>query len=94
MSELSTDEISALVTVAPAGGVYRAGWNYRVFNATASQGLTEIISKGKLYNTHKLTAAGMAAVLALPDDYSAPGGLYPRARDVQKVKAIVRGLVL
>ena len=90
--ELSTDEINALVTVALAGGVHRAGWNYRVFAATASQGLTEIISKGKLYNTHKLTVAGMAAVLALPDDYSPPDGFYPRARDILKAKAIVRGL--
>ena len=85
-------EISILVTVALAGGQYRAMWNYETFRSIEHKGLTTIVNRVDVYNAHKLTPAGIQAVLDLPDDYKPKSGFYPRAGDVQKAKAIVREL--
>jgi hypothetical protein len=88
--DLTDDEINALVTVALAGGQRRAVWNYKRYNALAHKGLTEIIHMGKVYYTHRLTRAGIEAVLALPDDYRR--SFYPLPADIAKAKAIARTL--
>lgn len=89
-TELSTDEINALVTVALAFGQRRAVSNFKRYNSLAAKGLTKVTHKGKVYYTHRLTRAGIEAVLALPDDYS--HGFYPLPQDIKKAKAIARKL--
>jgi len=92
MTTLDQNEISVLVTIALAGGQYRAMSNYETFRSIAHKGLTTIVNRIDVYNVHKLTSAGIQAVLALPDDYKPKSGFYPRASDIQKAKAIVREL--
>ena len=92
MITLDQYEISVLVTIALAGGQYRAMSNYETFRSIEHKGLTTIVNRVDVYNAHKLTPAGIQAVLDLPDDYKPKTGFYPIAIDVQKAKAIVRGL--
>ena len=92
MITLDQYEISVLVTIALAGGQYRAMSNYETFRSIEHKGLTTIVNRVDVYNAHKLTPAGIQAVLALPDDYKPKSGFYPIAGDIQKAKAIVREL--
>ena len=92
MITLDQYEISVLVTIALAGGQYRAMTNYETFRSIEQKGLTTIVNRVDVYNAHKLTPAGIQAVLALPDDYKPKSWFYPIAGDIQKAKAIVREL--
>jgi hypothetical protein len=67
-------------------------WNYKTFRSIEHKGLTTVVNQDEVYNAHKLTSTGIQAVLDLPDDYKPKSGFYPIARDIQKAKAIVRGL--
>lgn len=79
-----------LIWIALKGGKARAHWRHGKFNALDRAGLTEVVSKGEIYHTHKLTAAGIEAILAMPDDLEAD--MYPLPQDIAEAKAIVRGL--
>jgi hypothetical protein len=92
MVTLDQYEISVLVTIALADGQYRAMSNYETFRSIEHKGLTTVVNRVDVYNAHKLTPAGIQAVLDLPDDYKPKSGFYPIASDIQKAKAIVRGL--
>jgi len=88
---MNDQEISDLVTIALAGGKRRAVWSYRRFDALEKRGFTQDVSAGKAGHTHQITAAGIAAVLALPDDYAYHS--YPLPYDVQKAKGILQRLL-
>jgi len=79
-----------LIWIALKGGKARAHWNHGAFNRLDEMGLSETVSRGKVYHTHKLTRAGIEAILSLPDDLQAD--LYPLPSDIAKAKEIIRGL--
>jgi hypothetical protein len=87
---LTSEETGALVWIALKNGKARAHWRHGKFNALDQKGLTEVIRKGEIFHTHKLTQAGILAVLALPDDLGAD--FYPLPRDIAKAKMIVAQL--
>ena len=76
-----------LLWIALKGGKARAHYNHGKFNELDQMGLTEVVSKGAIYHTHKLTPAGIEAVLNMPDDLQAD--FYPLPHDIAKAKAIV-----
>jgi uncharacterized protein YbgA (DUF1722 family) len=79
-----------LVTIALAGGECAIERDYAKYNPLEQRVLTEVIHHGSAYNTHKLTRAGIKAVLDLPNNYRQ--GSYPLPRDIVKAKSIVREL--
>lgn len=81
--ELTTDEINALVWIALQGGERAIERDYEKYDVLTRRGLTEIIHQGNAYTTHKLTRAGIEAVLELPNDYRQ--GSYPLPRDIVRL---------
>jgi hypothetical protein len=67
----ASEEHQTLIWIALKGGKARAHWRHGKFNALDKAGLTEVVSKGEIFHTHKLTVAGIEAILALPDDLEA-----------------------
>ena len=59
MITLDQYEISVLVTIALAGGQYRAMSNYKTFSSIEHKGLTTVVNRDDVYNAHKLTPAGI-----------------------------------
>ena len=86
----ASEEHSTLIWIALRGGKARAHWRHGKYNALDRAGLTEVVSKGEIYHTHKLTAAGIEAVLNMSDDLGAD--FFPLPSDIAKAKAMVRGL--
>ena len=85
--KIASDEHRTLIWIALKGGKARAHYNHGKFNALDRAGLTEVVSEGKVYHTHRLTSAGKTAVLNLPDDLQAD--FFPLPQDIAKAKAIV-----
>lgn len=87
---IASERNIALIRIALRGGKAWAHWNNGAFNRLDEQGLSETIKRGEVNNTHKLTQAGIEAVLALPDDLECDW--FPLPQDIAEAKAIVRGL--
>lgn len=86
----ASEQDRTLIWIALKGGKARAHWNHGAFKRLDEAGLSETIKRGQIYHTHKLTLAGIQAILALPDDLEAD--LYPLPSDIAEAKEIVRGL--
>ena len=86
----ASERDSTLIWIALKGGKTRAHHNHGKFNALDRVRLTEVVSKGEIYHTHKLTQAGIKAILNMPDDLQAD--MFPLPQDIAKAKEIVRGL--
>jgi hypothetical protein len=84
---LASEEHQTLIHIALKGGKARAHWRHGKFNALDKAGLTEVVSKGEIYTTHKLTPAGIEAVLNMPDDLEVD--LFPLPIDIARAKRIV-----
>ncbi len=83
----ASEEDRTLIWIALKGGKARAHWNHGVFNTLDQKGLTEVVSKGKIYHTHKLTTAGIEAILNMPDNLQAD--FFPLPQDIAKAKQVV-----
>lgn len=82
----ASEEHRTLIWIALKGGKARAHYNHGKFNELDRKGLTEVVSKGEIYYTHKLTPAGIEAILNMPDDLQAD--MFPLPQDIAKAKQV------
>ena len=87
---LTSESDRTLIWIALKGGKARAHWRHGKFNELDRAGLTEVVSAGEIYHTHKLTQAGIAAILNMPDDLQAD--IFPLPQDIAKAKRIAEDL--
>lgn len=84
---LASEEHQVLIHIALRGGKARAHWNHGKYNALDQKGFTEVVSKGEIYHTHKLTPAGIEAILNMPDNLQVD--FFPLPQDIARAKEVV-----
>ena len=85
--KIASEADSTLIWIALKGGKARAHWRHGKFNELDRKGFAEVISKGEIYHTHKLTQAGIDAILNMPDDLQCD--FFPLPQDIAKAKQVV-----